>query len=296
MHSSMAQKFQWIVFLCILFFSSLAQAATMVPFRIGGSVNYSYGYTKSENIESNRQTVSVSIQATGFIWRPWFITVAGGLSFGLFKSVSSSANSGSTSNVYSGNLGFRVFPQSRFPFSLSLSYSDSRLENSSNINVGVTEYQNFHLAVTQSYFARNGGFVFFSWNHNEFLSEKSGFNSDAANLTYSLRKNKQNLSVAGAYTTSSNNNNSRKPESISLSLNHAYLPTGTSNVNSFLSHNLNDPDKNTENDDSTISQASSIFSWQPTHKPYSFTGAALVNRTESQRQSGDPLETIGMNT
>ncbi len=268
----------------------------MVPFRMGGSVNYSYGWTKSENVETSRQTVSVSIQATGYIWRPWFITVAGGLSFGLFKSVSSAVNSGSRSNVYSGNIGFRVFPQSRFPFSMTVSYSDSRLENASNINVGVTEYKNFHLAVSQSYFARNGAFVYFNWNHNEFLSEISGFSSDSLNATYTIRKNKQHLSVSGAYNTSQNDSSSTKPESVSLSLNHSYLPTGTSNVNSFLSHNINDPDTNTENNESNISQASSVFSWQPTHKPYSFNGAALVNRTESQRPSGDPSETIGLST
>jgi len=296
MHRSMARKYQWFAFICMLFVSSMAQAAIMIPFRMGGNINYSYGWTKSEQTESSRQTVSVTLQATGYIWRPWFITVGGGLSFGLYKSVSSSINSGSSSNVYSGNIGFRVFPQSRFPFSLAVSYSDSRLENASNINVGVTEFQNFHLAISQSYFARNGAFVYFTWNHNEFRSSANGFSSDSLNASYRYKKDKQSVAVASAYSTSDNNSNSNKPESVSLSLNHSYLPTGTSNVNSFVSYNVTDPDKNSADNESNIAQASSIFSWQPTHKPYSFTGAALVNRTESQRQGGDPSETIGMNT
>jgi len=296
MHRSMARKYQWITFICMLFLSSMAQAATMIPFRVGGNINYSYGWTKSDNIESSRQTVSVTIQATGYIWRPWFITVGGGLSFGLYKSVSSAINSGSSSSVYSGNIGFRVFPQSRFPFSLAVSFSDSRLESASNINVGVTEYQNFHVAISQSYFARNGAFVYFTWNHNEFKSSANGFNSDAVNASYTIRKNKQSLAVSGAYNTSQNDNSSAKPESVSLSLTHSYLPTGTSNVNSFLSYNVNDPDSNSSDNESNIAQASSIFSWQPTHKPYSFTGAALVNRTESKRSGGLASETIGLNT
>ena len=291
----MARSFQWCILIGIIFFSSMAQAATMVPFRFGGSVNYNYGYYKSENAESNRQSIYVVLNADGYIWRPWLITIGGGLQIGFTKDESSASNSGSTANVYTGNLGFRVFPQSRFPFSLSAVVSDSRLENN-NIVVGVTEYQNFNLALTQSYFARNGAFVFFSWNHNEFESDINNYDSDAFNVSYRQQKNRQSLYVTGAYNVSESDSSALKPKLMSLSLNHSYLPTGTSNVNSFLSHNINDPDKDTVNNESSISQASSVFTWRPTHKPLTFNGAALVNRTENQRPSGDPTESIGLST
>ncbi|WP_232299326.1 hypothetical protein [Azoarcus sp. CIB] len=105
----------------------------VAPIRWGGIVSVGVRRNSSDTSSgSTSQVYEGRLRANSYIWRPYFALVSGDFALTSIRSQESgdvsSNNLVGTSVTGSGTL--QLFPQSRFPFSASLTLSDSRSEGS----------------------------------------------------------------------------------------------------------------------------------------------------------------------
>lgn len=122
----------------------------LAPIRWGGTLSAGLRNYRSDNSTgSTSQVYEARLRANSYIWKPYIALVSGDFALTTVRSQDSggaaSSNLMGTSVTGSGSLN--VFPQSRFPFSASLSLADSRSDGSfSDSNV-----QQRRLALRQNY-------------------------------------------------------------------------------------------------------------------------------------------------
>jgi len=281
---------RWAGVIAVLVLFSRAadsDAAMLALTSLSGAISYGYGYTKSGGGgESESQTISGSISGSGFYWQPWFISYSAGLTGAFSRSDSSTASSSSNSTAFGGSLGINIFPVSRFPFSLTVTRTNSLLENTQPIGGSASRtYTSTRLLARQSYIANSGYNSHLTWSHGQFDSEDSSSTSDV--YTADTRKTFTNSSIlaSGSYSTSEDSNSTVKPQNWGLQLSHNYVPGNQFGLANFLSTSGSKTDSSTTKSQSQTSQASSSFSWRPEYKPYSFSGGARVAYNENSQKT-----------
>lgn len=267
-------------------------ALPMIPMTYNGSVSYSYGYSKADQSESETTTISATIAGSGFIWQPWFVTLGVGLSVGLSESNSNNTGSGSASTVTSGDIQFTVFPQSRFPFMLSIARTDSRLDSTGSAFTSDSHTVNTRIYLSQTYYGRSGYVARFSWDHNEFDADRFDSENDALNASFRGRKAKHSYSASASYSKSERSNSPLKPTNTRVELQHNYIPSTDLSVVSNSSYTRNDTGAVGTSAIFENVQASSIFGWRPVDRPYTISGGARVAAADS----GTGVESKSMST
>lgn len=271
----------WAIGLFGFVFCQQLYALPVIPMTYSGSVSYNYGYSKADQAESETTTLSTTIAGTGFIWQPWFVTLGVGLSVGLSESNSNTSGSGAASTVTSGNLQFTVFPQSRFPFVLSLSRTDSRLENTGTSFSADSHTVNTRIYLSQTYYGRSGYIARVSWDHNKLDSERSTSKNDSINASFRGRHAKHSYSASAGYTRSERSSSRLKPSTTRLELQHNYIPSTELGVNSNTSYTRNDTGQGGNSAIFENVQVSSVFGWRPVDRPYTVSGGARVASSDS---------------
>jgi len=272
----------YAVFVLLIFlYSKFSFALPMIPMAYSGSLGYTYSFLKSEEAESENSTLTANISGTGFIWQPWFVTLGFGLSFGFAESNSNTSASGTSTTTYSGNVQFTVFPQSRFPFIMSLSRTDSRLENTAASFTADDHYINYRLFMSQTYYGVSGYVARLSYDHNSFESNRSDSSSDNFSGTFRARKSHHRFNAAANYSTSERSTSDLKPSSGILEGRHNYSPGTEFQVTSLASYTRNDAGVSDNRGLSQSVQANSNFSWRPIDRPYTLNGGARVSTSES---------------
>lgn len=258
-------------------------AAAFVPLSVSGSLSYSYGYIKSERGgEAEAQSITANIFGSAFIWQPWFITTNAGLSIGFSRS-DSSTSEGASAQSAAGHVGFNVFPASRFPFSLIISHSDSRIENQSVLQtLASTNYTSTQILAHQAYKARGGYLYNLSYSHSQFESGDLETTNDSVNADARYRQNYYSWVAAGNYSTNETSNSDVKPSNWSLRFQHNYVPGNQMGVTSAASVSGSESKSPRFDIESRIEQASSVFSWRPAHKPFTFSGGARISHNTSE--------------
>ena len=281
---------RWIGVVAVLVLISRAantHAAALALTSLSGAISYGYGYTKSGGGggEGESQTISGSISGAGFYWQPWFISYSASLSGAFGRSDSSTASSSSNSTALGGSLGLNVFPVSRFPFSLTVTRTDSVLENSQPYGTASRSYTSTRLLARQSYIANSGYNSHLTWSHGQFDSEDSKSKSDV--YTADTRKSFINSSILASanYSTSENSSSSLRPQNWGMQLSHSYVPGNQFGLSNFLSTSGSKTDAPNSLSQSQTSQASSSFSWRPEYKPYSFSGGARIAYGENSQKT-----------
>jgi hypothetical protein len=267
--------------LFIFFYSKFSFALPMIPMAYSGSLGYTYSYIKSEQAESENATLTADFSGSGFIWQPWFVTLGFGLSFGISDSNTNTGSSSASSTTYSGNIQFTVFPQSRFPFIMSLSRTDSRLENTSASFDTADQYVNYRLFMSQTYYGVSGYVARLSYDHNAFDSDDSDSSSDNFSASLRARKSRHRFSASANYTTSERSTSDLKPSNGILEGHHNYTPGTEFNVSSLASYTRNDTGVSDDRGLFENLQANSNFSWRPIDRPYTLNGGARISASES---------------
>ncbi|WP_455206211.1 hypothetical protein, partial [Kaarinaea lacus] len=271
----------WIFLLLILVFSEVSFALPMIPMAFNGSLGYTYSYIKSDEAESENSSLTANMSGTGFIWQPWFITLGVGLSVGYAEANSNTGASGTSTTTYSGNLQFTVFPQSRFPFVMSLSRTDSRLENTGAAFRADDHYINYRIFMSQTYYAKSGGVARLSYDHNAFESERSDSSSDSVSASYRAKARHHRFNTNANYTTSERSNSSLKPNNSLLEFRHNYSSGPDMGVSSLASYTRNDSGIGGDIGVFQNAQANSTFSWRPIDRPYTLSGGARISTSDS---------------
>lgn len=270
-----------VIILCSVCTDALAAFGGLVPLDWSGQVAYNYGYAENAGNESEATSLLLGLDASGYIWRPWFATTSLALNVGLSNSVTSTSSSDST--VGTGDFSLGIFPGSRFPFSVSYSRTDSRSQSFQDISrvSGDTSFTVTRLSLRQSYRPRGYGQVYNAWYYlTEFSGEAFGSESTTYGLDYALRFSRHSLNLTATHSSSTSSSNLSEPSTDVLSLAHVYTPSNELGVNNLVSFVQTDPgDGGTVSKDS---QAFSSFFWRPEHRAINVSGGVRLSETQSE--------------
>ncbi len=236
-----------------------------------------------------------SVNASGYIWQPWFASTSATLSLGL--SSTETTISSSDSSTATGSLAFSIFPYSRFPFSLNYTRSDSRTASFSDLTqlTGSLYNQLSRLSLRQSYSARDGSLSALWYYRSDFSGPLASSLTESYGLTHQMQSAPNTVTLTANYTASENSESDIKPTSLTLSLYHVYTPNPASGVTNLLTYL--DADSGVGTSGSSVSQGSSTFYWRPEHRALSVSGGVRVSKSESDGSAGrKSLDTnIGVN-
>lgn len=96
---------------------------------VSGSVGYALrSLSGSSNLDTTSNQLRGVVNARSYIWQPWFATADASLRFTRDSSDYEGGGASTDTSILSGDLDLNVLAQSRTPFSLSYSASDSRVD------------------------------------------------------------------------------------------------------------------------------------------------------------------------
>ncbi len=279
----------WIT--CILgtiFFSSHAQNRQNHPIRVWGSFSSIYQELEAgeSNISSSNWLNIGTINASTYIWQPWFALINGSLS--LTASESDSDLSGeSESDTFNGSFQFNLFPTSRFPFVLYA--SRSQFEQDREINDRI--FSQTTIGLRQSYTNLEGNQAYFlSYQRQERDSQTN--NDDASEtLTFGANIRLESHSFATNVSTTELVEDTVRDESDSaLTIRHNYFGNSEVSHENQLSLSRFDDEFGPVSDELETNQFASFTSWRPNHsRDLIITGnLRLIDRTRTQITTATP--------
>ena len=285
---------------------------TLAPVRFEGNIGIEKRYSQAEDgLRSERGLLGARVDASSYIWQPWFIQLRAGLGLILTQGDERqpmAAPRADDTSSWVGRLGIQVFPASRFPFELRADVTDSR----SNGDFVGSDYRSKRLGVSQSYRPVRGGANYnLSYETNTLSSE--GRPDDTVSVVRGLMVNTfglQTIELAASETLNERGGRNDMNRITSLSGRHTYRQTGVLLADNLATYNdirvrnaAADIDLVTN-----ITQLSSFVTWRPqignalyseSHPMY-FTGSMRVaeneltsNAAAGTRQSADG--TVGVN-
>jgi hypothetical protein len=276
------------VFFVHLIVASNANAAFM-PLTFSGQLTYGYNYATNNANESETTTLIGSINAAGYVWRPWFATTSMALNLSLSNTETSTSSFDSTSRTGSFALG--IFPRSRFPFSLSYSRSDSQSESYYDLTQISGEVRSTvtRLSLRQSYRPRRSNQVYNGW-YFETKFDGQNFTSESAayGLIYQMRLPRQNVMVTTTHSESETLGSGVKPKTDLISVSHVYTPSPEIGLNSLGSYIESDSGSNSVV--SINSQLASSFYWRPGHRLLGIAGGVRLSESKTEGGAQDSLK------
>lgn len=283
-----------VIVMCSACADALAAFGDIMPLSWSGQLAYGYSYSDSGGNQSETTNLLLGLNATGYVWHPWFATTSMALNVGL--SNTETARSSSDSTVGTGSVSLGIFPGSRFPFSLSYSRTDSQSQSFQDISQvsGSIAFTVTRLSVRQSYRPRSYGQLYNAWYY---LTELDGenFSSESTNygLDYSLRFSQHSLAMSGTHSDSTSSGNSNKPTTDVFSLSHVYTPSNELGVNNLVSYVQADPGGGA----SLIkdAQAFSSFYWRPEYRAINVSGGVRLSETKSEGQVSTVSRSLNTN-
>ena len=285
---------------------------TLAPVRFAGNLGIEKRYARAEDgLRSERGLLGANVDASSYIWQPWFIQLRAGLGLILSQGEERQPMAPPREDdaaSWTGQLGLQVFPASRFPFELRADVTDSR---TSGDFVG-TDYRSKRLGVSQSYRSARGGDSYnLSYEANTLTSE--GRPDDTVSVVRGLMVNTfglQTIELSGSETLNERGGRNDMSRITSLAGRHTYRQNGVFLADNLATYN----DIRVRNDAAdvdlvtSISQLSSFMTWRPqvgnalyseSHPVY-FTGSLRLAESDvagktstGNRQSADA--TLGVN-
>ncbi len=242
-----------------------------VPLRWWGNVSYDYHWDKAGGDASvARHLVAVNLNASTYVWQPWFVQLNGGL--GVALNYSDARTGATTGTIASGHSKLLVLPQSRFPLSLHFERSDSQL---SGELVGI-KYTDTRYGLVQRYRTPAGGTTLLAgYDHDTYNTANDGEDvSNFARLEMTHHFKDQELKISSRRQKTEHRVSGETYMQDTVIARHSYHPTGTFNAESLAS--VIDTADDARFMQSTVRyvQLSSYAFWNPSDKPVTITGGA----------------------
>ena len=240
---------------------ALAQVNTS-PLRVWGDITSTYRTRDFNDRDSNSSSwLNIgTVNASSYIWRPWFALASGSLSLAADESKSSDQETARNKNT-SGQLNFDLFPSSRFPFGLYYNRSRSELDDSlSQPNRTTTEH-----GVTQQYRSLDG-------THNlraEYAERKHEGGAFDQLEGRRLSLSSDHYSGSNSYSsdirvdTIDNEPQDQHLDSYSIAGQHTYRQRRDFTIENLVSTSLLENDFEQSMLRTETSQFASLLSWQP---------------------------------
>ncbi len=266
-----------------------------IPLSFSGRLAYTYTYASNNTNESETTSLLGTINAAGYVWRPWFATTSLALNLGVSNTETSTSSSDSTSSTGSFNLG--VFPGSRFPFSLSYSRSDSQSESYYDLTQlsGEVRSKVTRLSLRQAYRPQRGNQSYDGWYYvTNFDGQSFGSESAAYGLNYQKRLPKQNFKATSTHSESETAGSSVKPKTDLISVSHVYTPDSEVGLNSLGSYVKSDTGYGGAL--SISSQLASSFYWRPESRSLGVSGGVRLSESKSEGGGGQSSVSRSLST
>jgi hypothetical protein len=259
------------------------------PVRIGGSVSYDLRRDTVGDQSRTQHGLSTTLNASTqtFIWQPWAAQLTGNVGLTFSKSSSdSTATAFSDSNSYSsrnviltGGGQLSILPQSRFPFEAHFNRNDSRISSQLAIGNG---YASNRFGFSQHYIQSQGDSMI-GWDRSTQDSDLNGRDQqDSWQLNISHALENQRFQVIGNRSVNTHEDTGESAVQNNLTLQHSYTPSPSLSVESMSNisrsnYHLVSGDNNTR-----ITQLSSLAFWRPDDQPLTVTGGARLFTLSSE--------------
>ena len=271
-------------------------SADAIPIDVSGSVGYDFRSLKDpQGTQTIDNQLLGTLNISTFIWRPWLATTE--LAFtGTFDDTKyDNSSSTAKTEILTGEMHLNVLPQSRSPFQLIFTESDSRVDNFSVDQPLVTfkdQYKTRRLQLMQSYITDGGNRFQGIYDRNTYDSKNTGnFSSDKFGLEGDIRLPRNHIIGNANYETLTQTSDAQ-PETIDthkqdkayFNINHFWYPTSAIRVDSMVSYNNSTENVNlpllssNQLQDSTtdLAQLSSFVFYRPEQRPLTLSGGMRI--------------------
>ncbi len=242
-----------------------AQSNINRPVRVWGDITSTYRkreFNGGESTASNWLNIG-TINASSYIWRPWFALVNGGLSLAVDKGETSEQES--VKNKFaSGDLNFDLFPTSRFPFGLYYNRNRAQLDT----NLFDQDQTTSEYGIRQQFRSLDGTHHFLA-DYSNRTRENSDFDkSEGQRLTFSSNHNYRTHSFDSDIQFDSVDNvlQSEHVDSFSVTGLHSYSPRRNYTLESLVSTSQVESGFRQSISQVKTAQISSFLSWQPENR------------------------------
>lgn len=271
----------------------------LAPIRYWGNVVYDIREERVEGAPRLLQNlVSADINATSYIWQPWFAIVTAGLGLTVVKVTDS--DSAGTDVSATGRLRFNLFPQSRFPFEARAERGDTRVDSGAGPSI---DYKYTRLNLQQRYRAPESSTQYSaSFDHyRQDATDTGRTTQDTLMFDVSMRpRPDQTASLNGQWNYNRRRNTGDETRFSSLVARHTYSPNANLSVDSTANLTYVLDDVGEAQSDFKILQANSIGFWRAPDRPLTVTGsvrlfALRAGTDENRAQSTVASTTVGAN-
>ena len=273
--------------------------ANLFPIAAEGSALRLWGdlsstYHERENDADGSQTVkwlnSVSLNASSYIWQPWFAALAGGLTFSQDR-LSTDDEATRSNDFITGNIRFDLFPGSRFPFQIYANQNRNELdEDPFDRDIMTREF-----GFSQQYRPLSGRHNYTARYKRNSREESNIATYNSENLQLSTDNQFQYQVVHGDFQYDKINSEIDENETTSYSL------SARQSYKRFEHVNIENTASTTSVDNQLVSgffstrssQVTSLLSWQPSGRnDLNVTGSLRMFelQTDNKSQGGIPVD------
>jgi len=235
------------------------------PLRVWGDVSSIY---RTRDFDAGESTTSnwlntVTINASSYIWRPWFALLSGGLSLSVDESDFSDQES--VNNKYTtGRFRFNLFPASRFPFELY--YNQSRNELDDNLldrDFTTTEY-----GIGQQYRSQDGRHHYRAEYKNNTREDGriDRFEGQRLFLSGNNQFARHTIITDIEFDTVDNRLQNEQADRFSVTGRHSYDVKNNFSIENLLSTSRIENDLTQSISNVRTAEISSFLSWRPEYK------------------------------
>lgn len=244
------------------------------PVRFWGNIGYEQRRETINSREYMMQTLSTKINASTFIWQPWFAQVSGGV--GISNSTTDTTESKSESAFNTGNASLSLLPASRFPFEMHFDKSDNRLDT--GLNSVDPSYRTTRYGLSQRYRTLAGN-TQYMLNYDRNIWESALFNLDQQDLLHLEVTHNQDRHTFQLNSDITNNERQQTNESSSINtfvVRHSYIPDATLSVENMGNLSRTNYRLAQGESDFRYQQLSSSAFWHPAEQPLTVSGSVRL--------------------
>lgn len=278
---------------CLPLLCGRALAVDIAPINWSGSLGYNLRLLdgSQEQRTLSRQLFG-SLHGNTYIYRPWFATTDGSVTLALDNSDSSDPDPGDgtsynqvDSSIATGVLNLNVLPQSRSPFYMRYSLSDTRVDNTALdtdafIILGDADSTSHKLAMRQSYLFDQGHRGYLTYDNNRWSSERNGYYTDESlGAEIDLKGKKQRFTTNLRSQRATRSVSSEENSSGLVDAAHYFTPNRDFRVDTRVNvytveRDFDVPSSNTQSGTGStdLTQASSFVFFRPANSRWSLSG------------------------
>lgn len=251
--------------------AALARRLVIPPVRWWGSLTYDLSQEFAAEADTSSQLLMGQINASSYVWAPWFAQVSGGLGVA-YQTVK--AENSQQGEVLTGNLKLNLFPVSRFPFEAYFDHSDSRQSGT----VLGEQFTTTRYGVKQSYSpARSATRYHFSYDHTTQSRETTGDDAfDALQFDVSTQLKHHQFQANARWTENSSADGTLDNAYRSLTGQHTWRPQSRFSLENLANVTYTETGSGVTPLESRFYQLSSQGIWRDSASKWLLNGGARV--------------------